>query len=151
MKKPLVEAMAQAYVAEAHRLDSTNSSWDDLPVEEQNLVMMCMTEVARTVGYFEKKGMVFIAQPEPKKKVMKRRSPSRDLPRDPTDEQPLAAALDPMTTQGEAGTLQRAAPPVEKDSAGWMLCDICGQVAVVRESACRTRCQACGAIDGGCG
>jgi hypothetical protein len=31
------------------------------------------------------------------------------------------------------------------------LCGVCGQVEIVRESACRTRCMACGAIDGGCG
>lgn len=31
------------------------------------------------------------------------------------------------------------------------LCGVCGQPEIVRESSCRTRCRACGALDGGCG
>jgi hypothetical protein len=30
-------------------------------------------------------------------------------------------------------------------------CGVCGRLEVVRETACRTRCMACGTIDGGCG
>jgi len=48
-------------------------------------------------------------------------------------------------------------PPATAAPATWApaptgdACGVCGRLEVVRETACRTRCRACGAIDGGCG
>jgi hypothetical protein len=62
-----------------------------------------------------------------------------ELTREQSDE------LNPTLTTGEINK-QRPKGVLVGD-----LCDVCGQVEIVRESACRTRCMACGAIDGGCG
>jgi hypothetical protein len=43
----------------------------------------------------------------------------------------------------------RSDPPMEVETGD--ACGVCGQLAVVRQSSCRTLCRSCGAIDGGCG
>jgi hypothetical protein len=59
---------------------------------------------------------------------------------------PPTPAPAPATAPGSPVEPAAAVPVPTGDS-----CDVCGQVSLVRESACRTRCMACGAIDGGCG
>lgn len=134
-KKPLVEVMSRVYATESKKLNPLSQGWDELSPEMQNHVRLCMTEVARTIGYFERRGKVTVDL-LPEKEAL--------LPKDPTTDEVVRAALDPTTTQSEAGTLVVEMPTGDP-------CGICGQLTVVRESSCRTRCQSCGAIDGGCG
>ena len=75
-----------------------------------------------------------------------------DLPREITEED-----LDPTLVHSEINKAKKATtskPTQQSGGLGALTgdgCSICGQFAVVRESACRTRCRACGTIDGGCG
>lgn len=48
------------------------------------------------------------------------------------------------------GDLQKE-PKEPKDILVGDICGVCGQPSIIRESACRTRCKSCGAIEGGCG
>ena len=140
-QKPLTEVLARTLVAERYRLNPDLSApWDNMSDEAQDMELGAMHEVVRTLGMFgwevfeDDKGIGVrrIRVIDDTRKAAKRATKK------------VEDALDPLATQQEAGM-------VRKQPEAQELCGVCGQLAVVRESACRTRCMACDSIDGGCG